>query len=611
MRSLILGLDAFDPIFFEKLHSQGKTPNLSSIAEMGGYSRFEVVNPPQSEVSWTSIATGLNPGEHGMFDFVHRDPLSYGLQVSLLPMERSLGGTQFVRPYRAKSIFDIAADRGYPASSLWWPATFPARPDSPVRTLPGLGTPDIQGRMGVGSSFTTSVNSESRMGKTPVYPLKAGPRGNYQAELPGPLIKQGGDSKNAVLPLELKLIDDQNIEIKIDREIFNLQLGQWSPILEIRFKVGFLSTVSAITRVIATQIKPEVQLYFLPLQIHPIHPIWRYGTPASFVKDAWQSCGPFLTVGWPQDTIGLEDGCISDDQFLDLCDDIYTARHRLLFHLLDQFNEGLLASIFDSLDRIQHMFWKRNPAIIEAWYLRLDRLVGDVVQRLDTLSGEKPRLLIMSDHGFKNLDYKVHLNKWLIERGYLSLLSNARGSDLKAVSWEGSQAYAVGLNSLYLNLEGREAKGSLRLADQERVVAQLQKDLLSWKGPDGRQVVSRVHTNEQVFSGPSAKDGPDLLIGYTAGYRASPETGLGGWDSEAIIPNTGHWEADHCYDAESVPGVIFSPQGLRGNTHPSYRDIPELAIDAAPQPGRGAPPPRVEVQDQEEVEQRLKSLGYL
>ena len=134
---------------------------------------------------------------------------------------------------------------------------------------------------------------------------------------------------------------------------------------------------------------------------------------------------------------------------------------------------------------------------------------------------------------------------------------------------------------------------------------------MNWKGPDARQVVSKVYTNEQIYSGPSAQNGPDLVIGYTAGYRASPETGLGGWDSEAIVANTGHWEADHCYDSACVPGVIFSAQGLRGNPRPSYRDIPELAINAAPQPGRGSPPPKIEVQDQDEVEDRLKSLGYL
>ena len=150
MKTILVGFDAFDPVFFERLHNQGKTPNLSAFLEKSGYSPFQVSNPPQSEVSWTSIATGLNPGGHGIFDFVHRNPESYGLFVSLLPTKGSLLGTTFTPPHNAGTIFDTAVKAGYPASSLWWPATFPSRLGSPVHTIPGLGTPDIFCQLGVG-----------------------------------------------------------------------------------------------------------------------------------------------------------------------------------------------------------------------------------------------------------------------------------------------------------------------------------------------------------------------------------------------------------------------------------------------------------------------------
>ncbi len=323
MRTVIIGLDAYDPILFEKFYEQGKLPNLGSLLEGKGYSQFQVANPPQSEVSWTSIATGLNPGEHGMFDFVHRDPATYNLLVSLLPTGRNIGGLQFVRPYNARTIFDVAAERGFPSTSLWWPATFPARPESPVRTLPGLGAPDIQGRLGVGSLFSTNQDLPDKLGKTPVFQLTKNSSGHYVGELEGPRINSKNGPSNAVLPLELIIKDDRQVEIQLGNQIHLLTIGKWSPILEIRFKVSWLASVYAITRIIVTQIHPTIQFYVLPLQIHPIHAIWRYGTPTSFVKEAWQASGPFLTLGWPQDTTALEDGCISDDQFLDLCDSIF------------------------------------------------------------------------------------------------------------------------------------------------------------------------------------------------------------------------------------------------------------------------------------------------
>ncbi len=85
-----------------------------------------------------------------MFDFVHRNPKNYGINVSLLPTKQSLVGMQFTPPHSAETIFDHAVTNGYPATSLWWPATFPARLASPVNSIPGLGTPDIAGKLGVG-----------------------------------------------------------------------------------------------------------------------------------------------------------------------------------------------------------------------------------------------------------------------------------------------------------------------------------------------------------------------------------------------------------------------------------------------------------------------------
>jgi predicted AlkP superfamily phosphohydrolase/phosphomutase len=611
MRTLIIGLDAFDPTLFENLNEQGKLPNLGKLVEAGGYSRFQVANPPQSEVSWTSIATGLNPGEHGMFDFVHRDPSSYALQVSLLPTGKSLGALQFVRPYNARTIFDVAAERGYPSTSLWWPATFPARPESPVRSLPGLGTPDIQGRLGVGAYFSANPDLPEKRGKTPLFRLTKNGSGAYNGALEGPLIKGNQGMTHLTLPIELRLKGAGSADLKLEKQVLQLNLGEWSTILELRFKSSMFTSVHAITRIMLTSLDPFVEFYILPLQLHPLHPLWRYGTPGSFVQESWNSGGPFLTLGWPQDTTGLEDGCISDEMFLKLCDDIYNARANLLFHYLESFREGLLASVFDSLDRVQHMFLRRRPDVIESWYLRFDHLVGKVTERIAALPGEKTRLIVVSDHGFYRLDYKAHLNRWLIDNGYLSSRNGEESPDLKSVDWSKTSAYAVGLNSLYLNLQGREKNGSLPPAESEALVAKLQKDLMAWESPERQPVVLNAWSNAQVFNGALAQHGPDLLVGYAPGYRGSAETGLGGWKAKSLERNLDHWEADHCYDAPGVPGVLFYSRGLQDFPHPSYREFPALAVDAAPDASGSAPPPKLAAEDQEKVEERLRSLGYL
>ena len=166
MRTILVGFDAFDPVIFERLLNEGKALNLGKYVDRGGYSPFQVTNPPQSEVSWTSIATGMNPGGHGIFDFVHRNPATYGLYVSLLPTKSSLLGTQFIPPHSTETIFEAAVKDGYQATSLWWPATFPARLQSPVRTIPGLGAPDIFGQLGVGISYSMEALTNADKLKT-------------------------------------------------------------------------------------------------------------------------------------------------------------------------------------------------------------------------------------------------------------------------------------------------------------------------------------------------------------------------------------------------------------------------------------------------------------
>jgi predicted AlkP superfamily phosphohydrolase/phosphomutase len=611
VHTLILGLDAYDPKVFEQLSDSGKLPNLTRYAESGGYARFEVANPPQSEVSWTSIATGLNPGGHGIFDFVHRDPKSYTPYLSLLPTTKGLGGTHFLPPHKAPTIFEEAARQGFPATMLWWPATFPARPELPVQTVPGLGTPDIHGRMGIGTLFCSETVSLGPQAKTSIVPLENVGRDRYAGSLAGPVRTGRGASRASSVPLTLELGEGDSARLQIDSLAIELAQGEWSGILDVVFNLGFLLKVRAVTRAILTQTRPDVRLYFLPLQLHPLSTPWRYGSPGSFVKHLWKQHGPFLTLGMPQDTIGLEDGCITDGQFLTLCESIFETRRHVLMGLLDGFHEGILAVVFDSLDRIQHIFWKKHSHVIEEWYARLDALVGEVVQRLAQLGGHEPRILVVSDHGIAAFDHKVHLNRWLVENGYLVKSENGGADELSAVDWSRSQAYALGLNSLFLNLAGREGQGCVPAHQSEELAANLRAKMLGWHGPDGRPVVQGLWRNRDAFGGSLAQYGPDMVVGYAPGYRASAETGLGKWKPEPIEPNHDRWNSDHCIDYRAVPGVLFSNQDLKDYSHPSYRDIPELAIGRAPSHQDVGPPPELGEEETKALEERLRSLGYL
>lgn len=609
MKTVLIGLDAFSPLVFERLYEQNRLPHLGSFVLGQGYAPLAVANPPQSEVSWTSIATGANPGVHGVFDFVHRSPATYHLTVSLLPAQKSLLGLQFVPPFNASTLFDQAVADGYPATALWWPAMFPARPRSPVRTTPGLGTPDIHGRLGVGTLFTNDPQRLPRVGKTRTALLQPGSRMSYRGQLAGPVQKKGQNYQETTLDLELQIKDEQSATCRVGGHTLDLRLGRWSPVIELTFKTGWFFGVKVVTRLILSQIKGEVRLYFLPLQIHPLASPWHYGTPRPFIQSLWRQFGPFLTLGWPQDTTGLEDGCISDEQFLALCQDIFATREAILLHLLGEFREGVLASVFDSLDRIQHMFWRTRPDVVEAWYMRLDGLVGRVKQKL-AATKSKARLMVVSDHGFGEFRYKVHLNRWLMEQGYFAATVPATTDSFSTVTWGQTQAYALGLNSLYLNQVGREGQGMVMPENVATLSQRIRQQLLEWRGPDGQAVVQQVLTQAEAYSGPLASYGPDLVVGYAPGYRASAETGVGGWANTSLELNHDHWHGDHCFAAEAVPGVLFAPDLLQQFPQPTYQDIPLLVIGKAVAAREITPPPLSD-EEQEVVQERLKELGYL
>jgi hypothetical protein len=86
---------------------------------------------------------------------------------------------------------------------------------------------------------------------------------------------------------------------------------------------------------------------------------------------------------------------------------------------------------------------------------------------------------------------------------------------------------------------------------------------------------------------------------------------LGKWEQSEIEKNTDHWGADHCIDADAVPGVLFASQGLKDFPNPSFRDIPPMVVGKYLDHSGVNPPTISGGESQEAIEERLKGLGYL
>jgi predicted AlkP superfamily phosphohydrolase/phosphomutase len=232
-------------------------------------------------------------------------------------------------------------------------------------------------------------------------------------------------------------------------------------------------------------------------------------------------------------------------------------------HELGRFSSGLLFYYFSSVDQNAHMLWGRyEPDLLEI-YQAIDTAIGEAMQK----AGADTSLMVLSDHGFARFDRAVHLNTFLMQQGFLALDDPANTGDTALfahVDWTRSAAYALGLNGIYVNLEGRENGGIVSPAGKSMVLDQIAARLKAFTDPvSGEHVVDRVYFPDTAFKGRNVKNSPDLIVGFRAGYRASWQTALGAVPAMTLEDNTDAWIGDHCIAADEVPGVLLSNRKVR------------------------------------------------
>lgn len=555
-----MGIDGMDPAITERMMGAGELPHFERLAKSGSYSRLATINPPQSPVVWASIATGTAPAEHGIFDFIHRDPATYKPYLSLHRMEWG----KYVNPVLGATFWERAGKAGVPATILKWPMGFPPRPFDNGRLLAGLGTPDMRGMLGTYTFFTTIPEAITAGHKGRIVPV-AGCNRKIRTEIAGPFVPSLSGRKEARFPLSIDLSDDE-ATLHIGRQSHKLSVGAWSPWIRVNFDIGFFRTATGLCRFYLKSIKPDFQLYMTPVQVDYESSEFPITTPPSYAAELRDAIGPYATLGMAEDTAALNDGVLDDDEFVSLCDSVMQEREAMFFHELSRFRTGLLGCVFDTTDRIQHMFWRmrdtshpmydsasaeRYGDVIPRYYRWMDRILGTVLNQVpDT------KILVCSDHGFTTFRRSVHLNTWLVENGFMALKRGATACEglFESVDWARTQAYAVGFTSIYLNLKGRE-HGGVVTADSAAAVKHALADTLMQVKDKAAPVVRELHDTATL----AQRGGPDLVVGYAPGYRGSWQTAVGGIPTGPFIEdNLKKWSGDHCCDATAVPGVFFS-----------------------------------------------------
>ena len=607
---IVIGIDGMDPRLCAEMMKEGLLPNLAKISAAGGFSSLGTSIPPQSPVAWANFINGAGPGSHGIFDFIHRHPHEqcepfysaaetlpgegyweigdHRLQLDFWPFNHRPAKTVLRR--QGVPFWDYLDAAGIPSTFYDLPSNYPPSPSKygHHRCLCGMGTPDMLGSYGTYQHFSEDAPQagvDEGGGRRTRLVFDGD---SARARLVGPENSMLKTPEPTVVEFEVHRDTRSNAAlVEVQGEKILLEPGMWSSWLRLEFGLSTpapLPTqhVQGICRFYLQEVAPNFRLYVTPVNVDPSAPAVQISEPPSFVEGISDQLGLFYTTGFQEDHKARSNGVFADDEFLRQATMVLEERLTLFEHAVENYDDGLLFFYFSSSDLQSHMFWWNSDAPhptrsapeaqkyfghIKQLYQRLDAVIGDIHDRY----GGKATIFVMSDHGFANFGRQFNLNSWLRDYGFLN--PRECSSILVDGDWSRTRAYGLGINGLYLNLKGRESEGIVEPGEkQEQLTRKLIARLQAVRDYNGEKVIRRVYRADEVYSGGATELAPDLIVGYTPGYRAAWATCLGELTQDVLMDNDSAWSADHCADALEVPGMLCCNQKIRSE-QPSLIDL--------------------------------------
>jgi predicted AlkP superfamily phosphohydrolase/phosphomutase len=579
---IVIGLDGLEPSIVEPMLGRGELPNLAKIRQAGAYSRLKTTYPAQTPVAWSSFATGTNPGGHGIFDFISRDPQTYLPDAALSRFERPksmLAQARVVSQRKGVPLWQPLSEAGVPSTILRCPCTFPPDPIH-GRMLAGVGVPDIRGAQSKGTFYTQDRGVVAQESEQVIF-LDSGTTLN--SRVIGPRNTKHSPPSDTFCEIRVQ-VDKAGGKLVIDTggtpAKIEVKEKGWSEWVRFKFKFSMLQSITGIARFYVRQLEPQLEFYVSAVNFDPAAPMFPVSSPGDYAREIADKIGLFSTLGMAEEHNGLNNGRLDEAAYLQHCESVLEERERLVRMELDRFKEGFFFVLYDTPDRMQHMMWRfRDPqhpgydadlaaefgSSIEEHYARCDRLLAPVLDKVD----EETLLMVLSDHGFNTFRRAFDTNTWLWQNGLLGLQGGKKpGEDLgeafAAVDWSKTHAYAVGLGGIYLNLKGRERDGIVEEGTEaERVRSAIQVGLTGVvDAAEERPAIRTVSRKEEIYSGAFTANSPDLLVNFCPGFRVSWQSAVGGFADSLLFDNTRRWSGDHIIDPESVPGILFTNRAL-------------------------------------------------
>lgn len=294
-----------------------------------------------------------------------------------------------------------------------------------------------------------------------------------------------------------------------------------------------------------------------------------------------------------------------EEEILEKLYDRLRAHKKVYSHVASNYEHELYFFMFGIVDHIQHHFWgymdKTHPGYRPSEYedeiVRMYSCVDDVIRKIVEQFDDEVNIVLVSDHGFMPSYTEVSINALLQDKGLLEynvsestelvtkLLNgikqrlnrksisklvpkslyefaaeNSALSPGENINWGQTTAYSFGSTpSVYINLTGREAYGTVDTSQYDEVVDHLAALFDSLEDPHtGEKVVKNVHRKTDIYSGSYIEKAPDIVLEPNDGFEIKGSAGTKSFSHNTeVMPNSG------CHARDGI--FIASGPGIRGS----------------------------------------------
>jgi predicted AlkP superfamily phosphohydrolase/phosphomutase len=201
---------------------------------------------------------------------------------------------------------------------------------------------------------------------------------------------------------------------------------------------------------------------------------------------------------------------------LSLTQNALNAAYRYLWKNADW---NLFMVVFTGTDRLLHFLWdayedsdhKYHDDFL-GYFHAIDEEIGNIAEKIE----DTDLLLMLSDHGFEEINKDVYVNYLLKENGFLKF-SEAEDQEWDNIDYS-SRAFALDPGRIYINSADRFPQGNVNGSFKEQLLQEL-KSLFGSLTVEGRKVIKNIYRKEDIYSGRLLQDAPDLILLAEKGFN--------------------------------------------------------------------------------------------